>query len=251
MRGSHNTTYVPGIARKAIGYLSRRRWNHLPSFLRVLPPVSSLVSLWAASRVLALTALRAPQVVVVVFAELARHDPPKSGFSRGGFKPWFRSFSNSLFNPWLRFSRPRVSATIRCCSAYLVRIRVRVRVRAKVVARIRVRVRVRVSRSVAAQHTSRRCPAAAQGARGRGPQWALTCRERCHKRCPARALTATRIWSAEDARQRAWRSAGRPRGPHAGHRAAASRRVRCDPCCRRLRTRGPSSREGRWPPPSE
>eukprot|EP00964_Phaeocystis_antarctica_P087161 scaffold55253_cov61-Phaeocystis_antarctica.AAC.20 len=209
-----------------------KRWNHLPSFLRVLPPVS----LSAASRVLALTVLRAPQVVVVVLAELARHDPPKRGFSRGGFKPWFRSFSNSLFNPWLRFSRPRVSATIRCCSAYLVG--------------ARIRVRVRVSRSVAAQHTSPRCPAAAQGARGtRGPQWALTCREGCHKRCPPRDLT--RIWSAEDARQRAWWCAGRSPGPHAGPWAAASRRVRCDPCCRRLRTRGPSSREGRWPPPSE
>ena len=256
MRGSHNTIYVPGIARKATGYLSRRRWNHLPSFLRVLPPVSSLVSLSAASRVLALTVLRAPQVVVVVLAELARHDPPKRGFSRGGFKPWFRSFSNSLFNPWLRFSRPRVSATIRCCSAYLVRVRdrvrVRVRVRAKAKAKARARVRVRVSRSVAARHTSPRRPAAAQGARGtRGPQWALTCRERCHKRCPARALTATRIWSAEGARQRAWRCAGRSPGPHAGPWAAVSRRVRCDPCCRRLRTRGPSSREGRWPPPSK
>ena len=94
----HSTPHGRATASELVdrGYLSRRRWNHLPSFLRVLPASLS-------------AALRERQAVVVVavvvVVALDRHDPPKRGFSRGGFIPWF--------------NRARASATSRCCSAYL------------------------------------------------------------------------------------------------------------------------------------
>ena len=94
----HSTPHGRATASELVdrGYLSRRLWNHLPSFLRVLPASLS-------------AALRERQAVVVVavvvVVALDRHDPPKRGFSRGGFIPWF--------------NRARASATSRCCSAYL------------------------------------------------------------------------------------------------------------------------------------
>jgi hypothetical protein len=104
----HSTPHGRATASELVdrGYLSRRRWNHLPSFLRVLPAsLSAALRERQAVVVVAVVVVAVVVVAVVVVVALDRHDPPKRGFSRGGFIPWF--------------NRARASATSRCCSAYL------------------------------------------------------------------------------------------------------------------------------------